>query len=223
MVVDASCGGGCHRVAVGYPRDGAPERLGILGGRRSCGHRSCGHHLGSPAPAPTGPIVDWYLSLPYTALKPIKFTTFALTLGGALFLIETANVIVRLALRGEMSASEPEEARAPMSTVRPRRRPLWGSRAPVPERADTTAPRAELKGGRFIGPLERLFLLARILSGAFTAVAALVAAKGIIRFPEISRDAIGGSKAESFLVGSFASWALVMLTVLLIILGATRL
>lgn len=150
---------------------------------------------GPQLPAPTGFIVDWYRSLPYAALSSIRFTTFALTVGGALFLVETANVIVRLALRGEKSVAEPP---------------------PVP--ADTPA-FTELKGGRFIGPLERLFLLALLLSGAFAAVAALVAAKGIIRFPEISKDAVGGSKAEYFLVGSFASWALVLLVVMLVLVG----
>ena len=46
-------------------------------------------------------------------------------------------------------------------------------------------------------------------------MAAVVAAKGIIRFPEISKDT-EGSKAEYFLVGSFTSWALVAAVALLI-------
>jgi hypothetical protein len=50
----------------------------------------------------------------------------------------------------------------------------------------------------------------------------VIAAKGIVRFPEISKDATGGSKAEYFLVGSFASWALVMIAALMISLGPTR-
>ena len=50
--------------------------------------------------------------------------------------------------------------------------------------------------------------------GAYHVVAALMAAKGIVRFPEISADAKrddpvqAGTKAEEFLVGSLASWGL---------------
>lgn len=47
-----------------------------------------------------------------------------------------------------------------------------------------------------------------------------VAAKGIIRFPEISRDTVGGSKAEFFIVGSLASWVLVAGAVGLAMLAA---
>jgi hypothetical protein len=177
-------------------------------------------------PPVSGPIVDWYRELPYTALGPVPFTSFALTIGGALFLVETANVIVRLALRGEKTRTAEvlaAEASAP-PVIHETRRRFWrrASHAPV-EPPAPVAPFTELKGGRFIGPLERLFLLALVLAGAFTAVAAIVAAKGIIRFPEISKDAVGGSKAEYFLVGSFASWALVLLVVLLIVTGSTAL
>ncbi|MCL3777537.1 hypothetical protein H6X68_10115 [Actinomyces sp. 186855] len=71
---------------------------------------------------------------------------------------------------------------------------------------------ALLRGGRWIGALERLLVLVLAFSDAPAAVAAVVAAKGVIRFPEISRDAgtgaHGGAKAEEFLVGSFTSWLL---------------
>ncbi len=166
---------------------------------------------------PSGLLPGWYAALPYASLHAVSFTSFALVVGGALFLIETSNVIVRLALHGERSTSV---APAPSAASRPgtrgrswRRPPSRSSAADAP-----TAVVVELKGGRFIGPLERVFLLALVLAGAFTAIAAIVAAKGIIRFPEISRDP-GGSKAEYFLVGSFASWALVAFVVMLILLG----
>ncbi len=64
-----------------------------------------------------------------------------------------------------------------------------------------------LRGGRVIGPLERLLIIALCLTGAYGALAALVAAKGVVRFPEISRDH-EGVKAEEFLIGSLASWSL---------------
>lgn len=187
-------------------------------------------------PRAHGPLPDWYEALPYSVLDGISFATFALAVGGALFLVETSNVIVRLALRGERAAPslldstttlEPLTT-APASAGRRRwwwREPLAPQPAAAPEPAlspePPAAPFVELKGGRFIGPLERLFLLALVLAGQFTAIAALVAAKGIIRFPEISKDTSGGSKAEYFLVGSFASWALVLLVALLVTLGAS--
>lgn len=63
-----------------------------------------------------------------------------------------------------------------------------------------------LKGGRLIGPLERILVFALTLTGAFTLLAAILAAKGIVRFPEISRDDGVGNRAEYFLVGSLVSW-----------------
>ncbi len=63
-----------------------------------------------------------------------------------------------------------------------------------------------LKGGRLIGPLERVLVFALTLTGAFTLLAAVLAAKGIVRFPEISRDTEHGTRAEYFLIGSLVSW-----------------
>ena len=51
--------------------------------------------------------------------------------------------------------------------------------------------------------------------GVHAAVAAVIAAKGVIRFPEISRDE-RGDKAEEFLIGSLASWALAVLAAMLL-------
>ncbi|MFI8633436.1 hypothetical protein ACIGEP_12650 [Microbacterium sp. NPDC077663] len=63
-----------------------------------------------------------------------------------------------------------------------------------------------LKGGRLIGPLERILVFALTVTGAFTLLAAVLAAKGIVRFPEISRDSAIGTRAEYFLIGSLVSW-----------------
>lgn len=77
-----------------------------------------------------------------------------------------------------------------------------------------SVPASGLKGGRVIGPLERIFIMVLTVVGAYHIVAALMAAKGIVRFPEISADAkraddaAAGTKAEEFLVGSLASWGL---------------
>jgi len=71
----------------------------------------------------------------------------------------------------------------------------------------------DLRGGRVLGPLERWFVLACALGGNLAAIAVVVAAKGILRFPEISRDGPDGLRAEYVLVGSFVSWALALVFV----------
>jgi len=82
-------------------------------------------------------------------------------------------------------------------------------------KAAGAVPASRLKGGRVIGPLERIFIMVLTVVGASHVVAALMAAKGIVRFPEISAEAKQqdptaetGTKAEEFLVGSLASWGL---------------
>ncbi|MET1133668.1 MAG: hypothetical protein ABWX60_09625 [Aeromicrobium sp.] len=70
-----------------------------------------------------------------------------------------------------------------------------------------------LKGGRVIGPLERVLVFGFAIGGNFGGVAAILAAKGILRFPEISKDEGDGSRAEYVLVGSFVSWFLALLLV----------
>lgn len=74
---------------------------------------------------------------------------------------------------------------------------------------------APMRGGHWIGPLERILILLLASVEAPAAVAAIVAAKGVIRFPEVSKDE-AGQKAEEFLIGSFASWVLAVLGVIVI-------
>ncbi len=71
----------------------------------------------------------------------------------------------------------------------------------------------KLKGGRLLGPMERLLIVGLGLAGQLAAATAVVAAKSIIRFPEINAQKArenGGigidEVTEYFLVGSFASW-----------------
>lgn len=73
-----------------------------------------------------------------------------------------------------------------------------------------------LKGGRFIGPLERWLILLLGVISAYPVIAALMAAKGIGRFPELAADRAKGAKAEEFLVGSLTSWGLAGLAALLL-------
>ena len=88
-----------------------------------------------------------------------------------------------------------------------------GGCRPSLESGGQDEPGSPMRGGRWIGPLERILILLLASVEAPAAIAAIVAAKGVIRFPEISRDSQGktGQKAEEFLVGSFASWILAVL------------
>ncbi len=70
-----------------------------------------------------------------------------------------------------------------------------------------------IKGGRLLGPLERWLVFGFAVSGHLGSIAVIIAAKGILRFPEISRDEPDGMRAEYVLIGSFVSWALALVFV----------
>lgn len=147
----------------------------------------------------SGFIVDWH----NTALLPIAtlpLPALILGIGIALFMIESANIVVRAALRPAR-----EEVAPPVVPVTKSKERWWrrATAAPVPVATD-------LRGGRLIGPLERVLIVALTLAGSFPIVAGLFAAKGIVRFPEISNDGASGSKAEYFLVGSLVSWTVAL-------------
>ncbi|KRE41014.1 hypothetical protein [Knoellia sp. Soil729] len=81
--------------------------------------------------------------------------------------------------------------------------------------AHETQPSEKLKGGRLLGPMERIFILGLGLAGQITAASIVIAAKGLIRFPELqsAKDDTTSVKGdgidevtEYFLVGSFVSW-----------------
>lgn len=132
----------------------------------------------------------WHLDSP---VGPVSFDQLVLVLGVLVFLLESANSVVRVALAAEGVATAPG---AVASGAR-------GGEAAVQAAAvEGTA----LKGGRLIGPIERLIVLSLTLAGAYPLLAAFIAAKGIVRFPEISRDSDTGGRAEYFLIGSLVSW-----------------
>jgi hypothetical protein len=70
-----------------------------------------------------------------------------------------------------------------------------------------------LKGGRILGPMERTFIFALGVAGELTAASIIVAAKGLLRFPELQRGSSPRVDAltEYFLVGSLTSWLLALL------------
>lgn len=94
---------------------------------------------------------------------------------------------------------------------------VLGSRVATVRAVESARRGSTLKGGRLIGPLERALIVVLSLTGAPTLIAAIVAAKGIVRFPEISADRGRGSKAEEFLVGSLVSWACAGVVALLLL------
>lgn len=145
----------------------------------------------------------WALRSPF---GDVPFDLAVLALGAGVFLLESANLVVRAALDGEHTWRPLESAAAPVPEAP----------APVTEgvaAADQEAPairdpRAGFKGGRLIGPLERILVMILTLAAAYPILAAMLAAKGIVRFPEISRDGETGARAEYFLVGSLVSWVI---------------
>jgi hypothetical protein len=79
-----------------------------------------------------------------------------------------------------------------------------------------------LRGGRVIGPIERVLIFGLGLAGYATAAAIVVSAKGLLRFPELNalKDRAGGARTidevtEYLVVGSLTSWLLGLFALLL--------
>ncbi|WP_066916408.1 hypothetical protein [Mycobacterium interjectum] len=135
-----------------------------------------------------GGVVGRWSAWAQLPLGHVTPTRLLMILGVVLMQFATGNQLVRLVL-GSGGA------------VRPAGRPQ---------------PSDRLKGGRLLGPMERLLILSLGAGGQVAAASAVVAAKGIIRFPELSaqknRDGDIGidEVTEYFLVGSFTSWLLAL-------------
>lgn len=132
-----------------------------------------------------GPLADWLGELPWPSAARADPDTALLVLGGLLVQLSTGNVVVRLVL-------------AATDTVNPAR----------PDHVSV-----RLKGGRLLGPMERLVIFGLGLGGHVTAASLVIAAKALIRWPELQSFRDGGSEGptidevtEYFLVGSFVSW-----------------
>ena len=151
--------------------------------------------LVSGVPDPAGGLVgDWLDDVGLPVLQGLSTDRALLLLGAFLVQLSTGNVLVRLVL-------------AVTDTV---------NRA---EHDTIDDPEQQLKGGRLLGPMERAFILGLGLAGQWTAASVVVAAKGLLRWPELrSRQDQGRIHrlTEYFLVGSFVSW-LVALTALVLL------
>ncbi|MBW1640004.1 hypothetical protein G3H63_13110 [Microbacterium resistens] len=144
----------------------------------------------------------------------VPFDLVVLAVGVFAVMLETGNVVVRAALESE-HAILPADADADAGARADARAGAdadAGARADARAGADAPAPVREegFRGGRLIGPLERVIVLLLTLAAAYPLLAAMLAAKGIVRFPEISRDGHSGARAEYFLVGSLVSWVVAL-------------
>lgn len=161
--------------------------------------------LWAPAPDASGFVVDWHRDAGPAFVRAVPLAAVVAGIGSALFLVDSANVVVAQALPPGLSPDE----RPGAETAEPTRRKRSARRRTdtTPDAAAAADGTVTLKGGRLIGPIERLLLAGFALAGAFPVVAALIAAKGIVRFPEIRRETTG-YQAEYFLIGSLVSWAM---------------
>lgn len=85
----------------------------------------------------------------------------------------------------------------------------------------------QIKGGRVLGPMERLLIFGLGMAGQLTAAAIVVAAKGLLRFPELQSyradppaddDEVQRIDVltEYFLIGSMTSWLLALACLVLV-------
>jgi hypothetical protein len=148
------------------------------------------------ASVPGGLLERWlaWADLPVVGADPQRVI---LVLGLVLANLATGNVLVRLVL-------------VSVGALRPVSHTDAGA---GPEPAE------QLRGGRLLGPMERLVILGLGLAGQLTAAGLVIAAKGLIRFPELQAkrsettavDGVGiDAVTEYFLVGSFVSWILAL-------------
>lgn len=138
-----------------------------------------------------GLLERWLQSLPYAGLADLPPEEFLLVLGVLLFQLSSGNVVVRLVLAATGSRNP--------------------SRLRVPAVDHGQEDERPLKGGRLLGPMERLLIVGLGIAGEVTAASVVIAAKGLLRFPELQAAREEGAPGihevtEYFLVGSFTSW-----------------
>lgn len=151
------------------------------------------------APPVAGALARWLIWVDLPGLSSTAPARILLIAALMTMQISTANVIVRLVLR-HVGALKPSG----------------------PQASDS------LRGGRLLGPLERLVIVGLGLAGQVTAASLVIAAKGLIRWPELQharsvsdhpnftqkRQTIGIDEVtEYFLVGSFVSWVVALAAV----------
>lgn len=151
--------------------------------------------VAAPAAGEAGGLLhDWLSHDALPVLDGLSPDRVLLLVAAFLVQLSTGNVVVRLVL-------------AATGTVNP---------AKVGGEDD---PETQLKGGRLLGPLERVFILGLGLAGHLTAASIVVAAKGLLRFPELQskpEQTRIHRLTEYFLVGSFVSWLVPLVALVLL-------
>lgn len=113
------------------------------------------------------------------------------------------SAVLRLASRTPSSgpSAAPGQATGPAASPAPA-----APGADDPAGPDGPAARAALRGGSWIGFLERLAVTACVLTGQPAGVAIVVAVKGLGRYPELKENP---GASERFVIGTLASliWA----------------
>ncbi len=154
--------------------------------------------VASAAGSPDGSVLgDWLAASSLPVLTDLDAGRALLVAGTLLVQLSTGNVVVRLVL-GVTGTTNPMRS--------------------------TTGPAPALKGGRLLGPMERLFIVGLGLAGEVTAASIVIAAKGLLRFPELQSARASASPAgpgihevtEYFLVGSFVSWSVSLVSLVLV-------
>ena len=131
-----------------------------------------------------GLLADWLEATQVPALRGVSADRFLLLVGAFLVMLSTGNVLVRLVLAATGTTNR--------------------------DGIDTPEdPEQRLKGGRLLGPMERVLILGLGLTGHLTAASIVIAGKGLLRWPELqtkNEQQWIHRLTEYFLVGSFVSW-----------------
>lgn len=141
-----------------------------------------------------GLLGDWLDEVTLPVLAGLDADRALLLLGAFGVQLSTGNVLVRLVL-------------AVTGTLNPAKH------------GGPSDPEVQLKGGRLLGPLERVFILGLGLAGQLTAASIVVAAKGLLRWPELTsrqEQVRIHQLTEYFLVGTFVSWLVALSGLLLL-------
>ncbi|MDQ4037909.1 MAG: hypothetical protein M3313_06085 [Actinomycetota bacterium] len=92
-------------------------------------------------------------------------------------------------------------------------------RAREPGRPDPTPPEDLLRGGAWIGALERIAVTTTLIAGWPEGMAVVLAVKGLARYPELRSPGVGAS--ERFIIGTFTSvlWATACAVTVMLVLS----
>ncbi len=150
-----------------------------------------------------GPLAQWLAWMDLPGLDGLPAGRLVLLVALGVVNLATANRVVRYVLVS-IHARPPR-----LDAVGP---------APASER---------LRGGRLLGPMERLLILGFGVAGYVPAAALVVAAKGLLRWPELQAAARSASDdvdevTEYFLIGTFTSLLVALASVVLLAGGPAR-